>query len=534
MNSRKLPIFSFWRGVLLLIFLAGIYSTVLRFAGGLGHSTALSDEFPWGLWIGFDVLCGVALAAGGFTLSAVVYIFNIERFKPIIRPTILTAFLGYLLVIIGLLFDLGQPQRIWHPLFMWNPHSVMFEVAWCVMFYTTVLFLEFTPMLFERLRLGTALKIIHAVTIPLVIVGVILSGLHQSSLGSLYLIVPAKLHALWYSPLLPIFFFISAIALGCAMTIFESFLSFRAFGKRLELNLLAELGKVIVVVLSVYLVLKLQDLAGRHVLDLILRPSYESRMFLAEALLGVLGPILLLLIPKVRNSHVGLFVASVMVVLGFIMNRLNISITGMEAAAGRSYFPSWTELSVTFMIVAAGFLLFGMAVKFLPVFPSGTHVSEPAPEHSRQLIPHLIPEPLLAGSRGVLVMGVAFLLSAVLLGYSGLKYREVSIQGVAEVSRKVDIMNALSYYQMAPDIVFAQAESSPGKVVLRHSTHVDSASPDCTVCHSKPFKILKRDEAAKAIMAGGDMHDEQRCGSCHNGQKAFSVRDDCTLCHSSE
>jgi c(7)-type cytochrome triheme protein len=410
----------------------------------------------------------------------------------------------------------------------------MFEVAWCVMFYTAVLFLEFTPMLFERLRLGTPLKIIHAITIPLVIIGVILSGLHQSSLGSLYLIVPAKLHPLWYSSLLPVFFFISAIALGCAMTIFESFLSFRAFGKRLELDLLAELGKVIVVVLSVYLVLKLQDLAGRHVLDLLLRPSYESRMFLAEGLLGILGPILLLLHPKIRNSQVGLFVASVLVVLGFIMNRLNVSITGMEAAAGRSYFPSWTELSVTFMIVAGGFLLFGMAVKFLPVFPSGTQLSQSASDRSRELIPHLIPDPLLAGSRTVLVTGAVFLISAVLLGYSGLKYRDVSIQGVAEVSRKVDIMNALSYYQMVPDIVFAQAESSPGKVVLRHSTHVDNASPDCTICHSKPFQILRENEAPKSLMAGVDMHDAERCGSCHNGQKAFSVKDDCTLCHRSE
>ena len=533
MKKQYVPVLSFWRGVLLLIFLAGIYSTVLRFAGGLGNSTALSDEFPWGLWIGFDVLCGVALAAGGFTLSAVVYIFNIERFKPIIRPTILTAFLGYLLVIVGLLFDLGQPLRIWHPLVMWNPHSVMFEVAWCVMFYTAVLFLEFSPMLFERLRLRTPLKIIHAVTMPVVIIGVILSMLHQSSLGSLYLIVPAKLHALWYSPLLPVFFFISAIALGCAMTIFESFLSYRAFGKRLELGLLSELGKVIVVVLSVYFVLKLQDLAGRNVIGLIIQPSYEGRMFLAEVLLGIVGPIVLLLFPKARGSHAGLFTAAVMVVLGFVMNRLNVSITGMEASAGRSYIPSWSELSVTFMIVATGFLLFGLAVKFLPVFPSQTKMPELS-SRSPELIPTLIPDPLVSGSRLVLGIGATFLICAVFLGYDGLKHRSVSIQGVTSESRKVDIMSALNHYQLIPDIVFAQGESSPGKVVLRHSTHVDNAQPNCTICHSKQFQILKGNHYKSASMAQVDMHGAQRCGFCHDGQRAFSAKDDCTLCHSSE
>ena len=219
----KIPRITFWRSVLLIVLVSGLYSTYLRFTAGLGASTALSDGFPWGLWIGFDVLCGVALAAGGFTISAVVYVFNIKRFKPIIRPAILTAFSGYLLVIVALLFDLGRPYRIWHPLVMWNPRSVMFEVAWCVTLYTIVLALEFSPILFQRLRLEKPLRIIQSITIPLVMLGVILSTLHQSSLGSLYLIVPHKLHPLWYSPLLPLFFFVSAIGLGCAMTIIVFF-----------------------------------------------------------------------------------------------------------------------------------------------------------------------------------------------------------------------------------------------------------------------------------------------------------------------
>src|SRR6266545_8027246 len=172
-----------WQGVLLAVLAAGLYATVLRFAQGLGAATNLSDEFPWGLWIGFDVLVGVGLAAGGFVVAATVHVFRIERYESIARPAVLTAFLGYILVIVGLLFDLGLPYRIWHPLVMWNPHSVMFEVAWCVTLYTTVLAFEFLPLVLERFRLAKPLKVLRAIYVPLVIVGVLLSTLHQSSLG---------------------------------------------------------------------------------------------------------------------------------------------------------------------------------------------------------------------------------------------------------------------------------------------------------------------------------------------------------------
>src|SRR5271157_6571473 len=151
-TNMQRPKITFWRVVLVLILLVGAYATVLRFARGLGATTNLSDAFPWGLWVGFDVLCGVMLAAGGFTLTATVYIFHLDKFRPIIRPTVLTAFMGYVLVIVALFYDLGRGWFIWHAIIMWNPRSVMFEVAWCVMLYTTVLTLEFAPILFERLR----------------------------------------------------------------------------------------------------------------------------------------------------------------------------------------------------------------------------------------------------------------------------------------------------------------------------------------------------------------------------------------------
>jgi len=253
---------------------------------------------------------------------------------------------------------------------MRNPHSVMFEVAYCVMLYTTVLALEFSPIVLERFHLHKAVKIIHGAVIPLVIGGVLLSTLHQSSLGSLYLIMPEKLHPFWYSPLLPVFFFISAIAVGLAMTIFESSLSSKYFGRELEIGILRELGRVLAVVLCVYAVLRFEDLFHRGVLGKMLQPSYEMTLFWLELSLALIGPLILLSMRRVRNSSNGLYVAAVLVLLGFITNRLNVSITGLESSAGVHYIPRWTELAITVAITASGFAVFSLAVKYLPIFPA--------------------------------------------------------------------------------------------------------------------------------------------------------------------
>jgi Ni/Fe-hydrogenase subunit HybB-like protein len=364
--------FGFWEMVfaIVLVLFAGV--TVLRFTRGLGAVTNLSDRFPWGLWVGFDVLCGVGLAAGAFTLTAIVHLFNLRRFEPIVRPTVLTAFLGYLLVIAGLLFDLGQPWRIWHALVFWNPHSVMFEVAWCVMLYTAVLALEFAPTVLERLRLERPRRMLRAVTTPLVIAGVILSTLHQSSLGSLYLIVPAKLHPLWYTPLLPYLFLVSAVGAGIGMTILESYLSERAFGRRLEMDLLEPLARGMVVALGVYGLVRVIVIVNNGAAATLLHPGYEGTMFLLEMVVGVVLPVGLLVIERVRTNPTGLVVAALAAVLGFVMNRLNVSVTGMEAAAGVRYVPSWMEIVVSLGLVALGFALFALAVRHLPVFPEPT------------------------------------------------------------------------------------------------------------------------------------------------------------------
>jgi Ni/Fe-hydrogenase subunit HybB-like protein len=213
---------------------------------------------------------------------------------------------------------------------------------------------------------------LHAVATPLVIAGVILSTLHQSSLGSLYLIVPSKLHPLWYTPLLPFLFVISAIGAGIGMTILESYLSKRAFGRHLEMDLLEPLARAMVVALGVYGLLRIIVISKNGAIGLLMHPGYEARMFLLEMVVGVVLPVGLLLVERIRTNPTGLVVSALLAVLGFVMNRLNVSVTGMEQAAGVQYVPSWMEITVSLGLVALGFALFALAVRYLPVFPEPT------------------------------------------------------------------------------------------------------------------------------------------------------------------
>ena len=374
--KKFISTFSFWKTAAVIFIAVGIYSTYMRFFHGLGAATNLNDKFPWGIWIGFDILCGVGLAAGGFTMAAIVHVFNIKRFEPIIRPTILTAFLGYLLVIVGLMYDLGRPWQIWHAIIMWNPHSVMFEVAWCVMLYTTVLALEFSPVVLEKFKMVKTMRVIKKISIPLIIAGVLLSTLHQSSLGSMYLIVPEKLNPLWYSSYLPVFFFVSAVTAGCAMVIFESFLSSRAFNRGLEMNLISEVARVCVMMLGVLAMMKFVDLMDRKAISLLFVPRPETYMYWLEVIVGIIVPFILFSREKMRRSRNGLFIGASMVVIGFVMNRMNIAITGMEQWSGTFYFPSFTEFSITVMIVTIGFTAFYYIAKYFPVFTHEHHEEE--------------------------------------------------------------------------------------------------------------------------------------------------------------
>jgi c(7)-type cytochrome triheme protein len=535
-RSITLPRLTFWRAVLLLLLAAGMYSTFVRFFHGLGAATNLSDQFPWGLWVGFDILCGVALAAGGFTISAIVYIFHLERFRPIVRPAILTAFLGYLLVVFALMFDLGRPYRVWHPLVLWNPHSVMFEVGWCVTLYTSVLALEFSPIVLERFRMKKLLKFFHVIMLPLVVMGVLLSTLHQSSLGSFYLIVPSKLYPLWYSPFLPVFFFLTALTLGCAMTIVESFLSAKAFKKEIEMPLLSDIGKVLLVLLGVVFLAKGLDLSNRGVLPLAFGRTYEGRLFLAEIFIGLVAPAALLAFPAIRKSRRGLFASALLVVLGVVVNRLNVAITGMERSAGTTYAPSLIEISITLMVVGIGFAVFTLAARYLPIFKHAAHGAEPEPEPGAEpewvepiwARPEPARRPLLGGLAAIGAVVALLFVSAIGLTDQGIRRKPVAVNPPQPEAVETQKTVALQSFRMPADVAFPQAPDSPEPVVFRHSVHVDSGSPECLSCHGDGVSMV-RGASARAAAAAGVMH--KQCGQCHDGTSAFSVEADCEKCH---
>lgn len=358
-----------------LILAGGLALTVMRFGFGLGAVTNLDDANPWGIWIGFDILCGVALAAGGFTIATTVHVFRVHRYEAIVRPAVLTGFLGYFLVTVGLLFDLGRPWRVVNPVFgEFGPSSVMFEVGWCVFLYLIVLFLEFSPAMLEwlgwkRVR-GWALKL----TMVLSIAGMVLSTLHQSSLGSLFLLTPGRLHPLWYSPYVPVFFFVSAIAAGLAMVIFEGWLTHRFFPHKIAHDaesharfesLTLGLGKAAAVVLFAYFGVKLLGIAGDNHWALLASPW--GMWFLVE-LIGFVALPCALFTWGYRNQSVrSVRIAAVLTVLGIVLNRLNVSVIAFGWKAADPYYPSWMEIGTSVAIVTAGVVVFRWIVQRMPI-----------------------------------------------------------------------------------------------------------------------------------------------------------------------
>jgi Ni/Fe-hydrogenase subunit HybB-like protein len=385
---------------LVLIALMGIAFVValIRYIYGIGAISDLSYSYPWGFWISFDLFTGVVISSGGFLMAGTVYILRIKAFQPLLRPSVLTAFLGYIMVAVALLVDLGHPERIWYMMIHWNHTSVLLEIGICVMSYLTVLAIEFAPVVLERFPvLHKIAHFIHKFIMPFVILGVVLSTLHQSSLGSLLLIQPTKLHPLWWTPILPILFFNSAIAVGLSMIILESSLSSRYFQRGLETHLLAKLAKAIPYVLGVYLVLKFGELAVAGDLGYLFTSGVMSILFWAEILIGVITPIVWFSIPKNRETPSLLLTGAVITLFGLILNRFNVSWLAVKHPdplfylptfmSNVKYFPTLPEVSVSLGIFSAGILAFGLIAKYFSVFESEEHGHVPAQEHAPEHAP---------------------------------------------------------------------------------------------------------------------------------------------------
>ncbi len=364
-----------------LVFLAG------RFFLGIGSVTNLNNQYPWGLWIGVDVAAGVALAAGGFTSAALGHIMHRERFHSIVRPALLTAMLGYTFVAIGVFVDIGRWYYIWHPLIMWNGNSALFEVGICVMMYVTVLYIEFLPVVTERfignVRLKGILtflnkpaeKILRILDNALgktififIILGVVLSTLHQSSLGTLMVIAGEKMHPLWQTPVLPLLFLLSAISVGFPMVIFESMLASKSFKTKPEMDVLSPLGYTVAPLLGLYLAFKLGDMFIRETFVYLNEFNTASVMFTIEIVVGVIIPLRMFLSKKVLQTPSLLFTASSLVIFGVLLNRINNFIVAYTPPYSfGSYFPSFGEISVTVGFMALLVLIYRLIVLNFPV-----------------------------------------------------------------------------------------------------------------------------------------------------------------------
>jgi Ni/Fe-hydrogenase subunit HybB-like protein len=356
---------------LVLFMIIGLAVVIYRMTQGLGAATNLNDTYPWGLWLGFDVLGGVAMAAGGFIIAAAIYLFNWKKYKPIGRPAILTAFLGYLMAVIALFFDIGHPFRLWHPSIMWQVHSVMWVVAIHVILYTTTLAIESSPMLFEKLKMHKALKTVNTIMIGAVVFGVMLSTLHQASLGAVFLIAPSKMSPLWFTNFIPYMFLISAIAMGLSMVSTEAMLSAKAFNHKVDKEIFFGLARGVLITLIIYLAFKLYFLVTNAGIGAAFDGSLEANMYLLEIFLGIVLPIGLLASKNIRTNMTGIFSVNILVIVGVLVNRMNVCLFSMQeynAAQGVSYFPTLMEFLLTLGIVSLGIFLFKIAAKYLPLF----------------------------------------------------------------------------------------------------------------------------------------------------------------------
>ncbi|MGF7186681.1 Ni/Fe-hydrogenase subunit HybB-like protein [Desulfitispora alkaliphila] len=374
------------RMVMMLLALVGIGLMIYRLVYGLGAATNLNDSWPWGLWIGVDVMLGVALAAGGFTMCAVIYVFNLKQFKPLTRPAVLTAWLGYLLVLVGLFLDVGLWYNAWRPLIHWGYTSVLFEVFVCVTIYNIVLLVEFLPVIAERFKWDKVYRITTAVTIPAVIAGIVLSSLHQSSLGALFLIMPDKMHPIWYTDALPWLFLLSAISVGPAMVVIESFLVSKSYKMKFEQRILGQLMIGVAFILAIYLAFNLWNLSNRGYLEAAFAGTFTGNMYLLELALFAF-PLLLIIVGPGRKSKGGIVLSALMVVTGVVANRLNVLFTGLHEAAPVSYFPSGMEIMITLGLISIGCLVYLFVVENFNVFPKGVKNNPYIENQQRGFVP---------------------------------------------------------------------------------------------------------------------------------------------------
>jgi Ni/Fe-hydrogenase subunit HybB-like protein len=354
--------------------LAALVTTIVRFATGIASIANINQAYPWGWWVAFDMLTRIALGGVGFTMAAAGEIFNVKGLRHLVRPALLMGLLWYLTYAAVLMVELGRPWMIWWVFLSWAPTSAMYEVALCAVAYTTVLVLEFSPLVFAKLGWTAPVRRINSVYLLIVITGVSLSSLHQSSLGTLLLLLPTKVHPLWHSELLPVFFLFSAIMAGPALMLIEHPLATHFLRLQPRMDALRSLGRGLTVLVAAYLALRLGDVLYRGEVDTALSFGFEARWFWLEILVGLVLPLAILLIPDIDRSKWGLCGAGACVIAGIVLNRLNAAVITMKVHSWETYRPASTEVLISVGALAAMVLAYVWLVRWLPI-----HTEAPLP-----------------------------------------------------------------------------------------------------------------------------------------------------------
>lgn len=371
---RTMPKFIY---ILILLTGFGLTIGVYRMLVGLGATTNLSKEFPWGIWISFD-LAVVALSGGAFTLAALVYVFQFEDLHVATRPTVLAGLLGYSAVMVILLFDLGRWDRFYNVFLHPNVSSALLEVSWCITAYSLILLYELSPVLLEKARWQWLLPTIKKYTVPIVIVGVTLSTMHQSSLGTMFIIMSPRLHALWSSMLLPVFFLISSFASGISLVIAGASVSYWLFGRSLKTKIIAKLSWFLPWILAFYLVLKFGELVIANELDLVFSSGSYSVLFWTEIIVGAVVPIILFSFKQVRYSRNAAMLGALLIIGGVVLNRFDVTWFSMLPVSGEMYAPHWMEVAILVGVAAGLIAVYSVVARYFPVYEETIDFREPS------------------------------------------------------------------------------------------------------------------------------------------------------------
>ncbi|MDX9993275.1 MAG: NrfD/PsrC family molybdoenzyme membrane anchor subunit [Anaerolineales bacterium] len=364
--------------VLAVITALGLLAGAYRLYAGLGVTTNLSTVFPWGLWISFD-LTNVAFSGAAFTLAMLVYIFHMHDLHSAVRPTVLFGFLGYSSVLVILFFDLGRWDRFWHFLVYPNLSSALFEVSWCIAIYSGILAYELSPVFLDRFKNEKLSRIVEKITIGMVIAGITLSSMHQSSLGSLFVVQIHRLHPLWYSMMQPEFFLVSSLSAGIAAILIGSYASIWMFKQTLSEKVLEKLGSLLPWFLIAYLLMKVVDLFWGNKIGLLLTSGVYSALYVAELAL-MLSAAIWFSIKRLRASRQNALYGALIIATGIVINRFTITWFALSALNGVRYFPSWVEILLLIGVSSGVIVVYALIAHFFPVF-SETLAVKDLPKH---------------------------------------------------------------------------------------------------------------------------------------------------------